>query len=112
MGKDAGSGRGSAARRSAILVITVALAAAGLADSGARAAATERPSADSRKALSKAAAISVGSAPLRRSTTTVSAFLVLEFIASIGLPLLARYSATGPFAVAFLAPALAAFMSV
>ncbi len=47
MGKDAGSGRGTAARRSAIFMISVALAVAALADSGARAAAAERPSASS-----------------------------------------------------------------
>ncbi len=52
MGKDAGSGRGTAARRSAGRAITAALAAMALAvaalpDSGARAAATDRLSAAS-----------------------------------------------------------------
>ena len=47
MGKDAGSGRGSAVRRSAIFMVSVALVAAALPDSGARAAATTQSSASS-----------------------------------------------------------------
>ncbi len=47
MGKDAGSGRGSAVCRSAIFMISVALVAAALPDSGARAAATTQSSASS-----------------------------------------------------------------
>lgn len=47
MGKDAGSGRGSAVRRSAFFMVSVALVAAALPDSGARAAATTQPSASS-----------------------------------------------------------------
>ncbi|MCZ6604256.1 MAG: M23 family metallopeptidase, partial [Alphaproteobacteria bacterium] len=45
MGKDAGSGRRTAVRRSAILTISAALVAAALPGGGARAAAAERPSA-------------------------------------------------------------------
>ncbi|MEE8455739.1 MAG: M23 family metallopeptidase [Limibaculum sp.] len=47
MGKDAGSGRGSAVRRSAIFIVSVALVAAALPDSGARAATTTQSSVSS-----------------------------------------------------------------